>query len=346
MGTVLSVSPSQKLHRVHSTEMSASDIGYGSLTSSTGSNGSSKKGLRKNPLFFSTFSLKRFPGGGGGGSKRNSLVTKLPGELTSKLDSATAGLEKSISCFTISNQQQTNARNNNERPAIEAKQNGAVHYRGKATISLLKKSETFPASLHQDNNNSSNGNVGSKPKKTIIQASTSELLKCIGEFLCQRCKKLVRLQIPDVANWLRMVDRSLLYQGWQDIGFINPANLVFVYMLLRDLINENLEDERELKAVVLTCLYLSYSYMGNEISYPLKPFLIEDNRDNFWNRCVYIINCMSEKMLRINADPLYFTMIFSELKSFLPTSNGGSQHSLSSKSAQSATLPTANGITI
>lgn len=329
MGTVLSVSPSQKLHRVHSTDMSASDIGYGSLNSSTNSS-NSKKGLRKNPLFFSTFSLKKFPGGGGGGSKRNSLVTKLPGELTSKLDSATAGLEKSISCFTISNQQQNDSKNNNERSTIEAKQHGAVHYRGKATISLLKKSETFPASLQQDNNNA-NGSVSNKPKKTIIQASTSELLKCIGEFLCQRCKKLVRLQISDVANWLRMVDRSLLYQGWQDIGFINPANLVFVYMLLRDLINENLDDERELKAVVLTCLYLSYSYMGNEISYPLKPFLIEDNRDHFWNRCVYIINCMSEKMLRINADPLYFTMIFSELKSFLPTPNGGSQHSLDTK---------------
>lgn len=339
MGTVLSVSPSAKLHKVHSTDgMSTSDIGYGSLSSSNNSS-TSKKGLRKNPLFFSTFSLKKLTPGGGG-SKRNSLITKLPSDFTSKLDSATAGLEKSISCFTISNQQQVTAKNNNEPSAVEAKLNGAVHYKGKATISLLKKSETFPANLHQENNNT-NG-ITNKPKKTIIQASTSELLKCIGEFLCQRCKKLVRLQPPDVANWLRMVDRSLLYQGWQDIGFINPANLVFVYMLLRDLINENLEDEHELKAVVLTCLYLSYSYMGNEISYPLKPFLIEDNRDYFWNRCVYIINCMSEKMLKINADPLYFTMIFSELKSFLPVSNGAVQTTVMKTSTHS----TNSGITI
>ena len=33
--------------------------------------------------------------------------------------------------------------------------------------------------------------------------------------------------------------------------------------------------EEELRAVVLACLYLAYSYMGNEISYPLKPFLVE-----------------------------------------------------------------------
>jgi len=33
--------------------------------------------------------------------------------------------------------------------------------------------------------------------------------------------------------WLRTVDRSLLLQGWQDTAFINPANVVFVFMLVR-----------------------------------------------------------------------------------------------------------------
>lgn len=310
MGTVLSISPSQSIRKSSNDDMS-SEISYGSVSS----DGSSKRksGLKKHPLFFSTFSLKKFQSNGGG-SKRNS-ISRLTGNLTSKLDSSTTGLEKSISCFTISNQQQLPS-STVIASAAEAKQHGAVHYRGKATISLLKKSETFPTNLH-DNNNT----VTNKPRKTVIQASTSELLKCLGEFLCKRCTKIHKLQVTDAANWLRMVDRSLLYQGWQDIGFINPANLVFVYMLLRDLIDEDIKSEKELQAVVLTCLYLSYSYMGNEISYPLKPFLVEDDRDVFWNRCIYIINRMSEKMLRINADPLYFTMIFSELKSFIPADN-------------------------
>ena len=42
--------------------------------------------------------------------------------------------------------------------------------------------------------------------------------------------------------------------------------------------------------MVLACLYLSYSYMGNEISYPLKPFLVETDKEKFWDRCVTIIN--------------------------------------------------------
>lgn len=70
----------------------------------------------------------------------------------------------------------------------------------------------------------------------------------------------------------------------QDVAFINPANVVFVYMLVRDMVDGNETKELELQATVLTCLYLSYSYMGNEISYPLKPFLVEDSKEKFWDR--------------------------------------------------------------
>ena len=101
----------------------------------------------------------------------------------------------------------------------------------------------------------------------------------------------------------------------QDIAFINPANVVFVYMLVRELVGEEeVHSEQELQAVVLTCLYLSYSYMGNEISYPLKPFLVEEDKDRFWDRCLFIINTLSGSMLRINAEPSFFTEVFTELK--------------------------------
>ena len=54
--------------------------------------------------------------------------------------------------------------------------------------------------------------------------------------------------------------------------------------------------------------------MGNEISYPLKPFLVESDKDRFWDRCVNIVNRLSTSMLRINSDPSFFTEIFTELK--------------------------------
>lgn len=121
------------------------------------------------------------------------------------------------------------------------------------------------------------------------------------------------------------------------MAFINPANVVFVYMLVRELVDGEETKESELQASVLTCLYLSYSYMGNEISYPLKPFLVEDSKDKFWDRwvfhilkfhqsrkqplpfpiifsCLLIVNRLSGNMLRINAEPGFFTEIFTELK--------------------------------
>ncbi|XP_053695748.1 cyclin-dependent kinase 5 activator 1 [Sabethes cyaneus] len=155
---------------------------------------------------------------------------------------------------------------------------------------------------------------GHGPRKTVIQASTSELLKCLGMFLHDRCRKLRDFQAGDAVMWLRAVDRSLLLQGWQDVAFINPANVVFVYMLVRELVDGEETKEAELQAAVLTCLYLSYSYMGNEISYPLKPFLVEDSKDKFWDRCLLIVNRLSSNMLRINAEPGFFTEIFTELK--------------------------------
>uniref|UniRef100_A0A4W5NFH4 Uncharacterized protein n=1 Tax=Hucho hucho TaxID=62062 RepID=A0A4W5NFH4_9TELE len=54
--------------------------------------------------------------------------------------------------------------------------------------------------------------------------------------------------------------------------------------------------------------------MGNEISYPLKPFLVESSREAFWERALGLIDRMSGPMLRINADPHYFTEVFQDLK--------------------------------
>ena len=63
------------------------------------------------------------------------------------------------------------------------------------------------------------------PKKTVIQASTSELLKCLGNFLYNRCYKLRDFQPGDCIMWLRTVDRSLLLQGWQ-VGHTNDYCLL------------------------------------------------------------------------------------------------------------------------
>lgn len=100
----------------------------------------------------------------------------------------------------------------------------------------------------------------------------------------------------------------------QDQCFISPASLVFVYLLCREAVDEDVSSEQELHSTFLTCLYLSYSYLGNEISYPLKPFLVESSRDAFWERALELIERLSANMLRINVDPHFFTEVFQDLK--------------------------------
>nr|XP_020647641.1 LOW QUALITY PROTEIN: cyclin-dependent kinase 5 activator 2 [Pogona vitticeps] len=169
-----------------------------------------------------------------------------------------------------------------------------------------------------------------RARRVIVQASTGELLRCLGDFVCRRCYRLKELSPGELIGWFRSVDRSLLLQGWQDQGFITPANLVFVYLLCREALQgDQIGTQAELQASFLTCLYLAYSYMGNEISYPLKPFLVEGDKERFWDRCLAIIQGLSAKMLQINSDPHFFTQVFQDLKNEgegAPTKDSSNKH--------------------
>uniref|UniRef100_A0A4W5R348 Cyclin-dependent kinase 5 activator 1 n=1 Tax=Hucho hucho TaxID=62062 RepID=A0A4W5R348_9TELE len=54
--------------------------------------------------------------------------------------------------------------------------------------------------------------------------------------------------------------------------------------------------------------------MGNETSYPLRPFLVESSREIFWESCLSIINLMSGNMLQMNMGQHYFFQLFANLK--------------------------------
>ncbi|XP_074032176.1 cdk5 activator-like protein [Leptinotarsa decemlineata] len=273
-----------------------------------------EKNLKKHSLFINALSWKRF-------STTNNNKKKLENNKN-----------KNITVYRqplVDNMHPVIDKNKN----IHQNKNGSFYSNSKSSSALALDIVRVNNANNNTNNHVNCDKVGNKqallsqnlnsqnqvvpvaaPKKTVIQASTSELLKCLGMFLHAKCYKLRDFQAGDAVMWLRTVDRSLLLQGWQDVAFINPANVVFVYMLVRDLVRSDIDCEQDLQAVVLTCLYLSYSYMGNEISYPLKPFLVEDSKEKFWDRCLDIVDRLSPNMLRINAEPGYFTEIFTELK--------------------------------
>ena len=290
MGTVLSFSPRPR--KPFYEEVNLNNYQYELLNNTKNTSTQKDKSYRKHSIFLGGLSWKKFSVNNAKKKDKNfqrfSNATIVPGKIDNNFNienvhvDINKNIPKSISSYNIKGDKITE-----DKKQIERKSFKKVD---KAT----------------------------SPKRTVIQASTSELLKCLGEFLRRKCKKLRNFESHSAIVWLRTVDRSLLLQGWQDVAFINPANVVFLYMLVKDSMYNDIDSEHELQALVLTCLYLSYSYMGNEISYPLKPFLVEENRDKFWDRTLVIINRQSSNMLRLNSDPSYFTEVFTELKAYSP----------------------------
>ncbi|XP_050418399.1 cyclin-dependent kinase 5 activator 1-like [Patella vulgata] len=286
MGTVLSFSPRPRKPLYE--DINLNNFNYEVLNNVK--NQAKEKNFKRHSIFLSALSWKKFTVNPKKKDKNQIKVSNSAFLASSKFDNnynseninLNKNIQKSISCY--------NLKTGSEEPSQVIN-----------TVKTAKKTEKCAS-----------------PKRTVIQASTSELLKCLGEYLKKKCKKIRHLEGSDVILWMRTVDRSLLLQGWQDIAFINPANVVFVYLLIRDMVSGDIEKEQELQATVLTCLYLSYSYMGNEISYPLKPFLVEEDKDKFWDRTIVIVNKLSSSMLRINRDPSFFAEIFTELKSYSP----------------------------
>lgn len=316
MGTVLSFSPRPRKPMYE--EINLNNFNYEILNNAKNQPNSNReakdKSFKRHTIFLSGLSWKKFTVNGSKKKEKNlfrhSAVGCLPGKVDNNCNieniNINKNIQKSVSCYNLKapETQLQNLRINNNDVNINNNINKNlknINGVSKPEIQLVKKVDK-----------------STSPRKTVIQASTSELLKSLGEFLYRRCQRLKHFEGMDAIVWLRTVDRSLLLQGWQDIAFVNPANVVFVYMLVREMVSTDMEDENELQATVLTCLYLSYSYMGNEISYPLKPFLVEDDRDKFWDRCLHIINTQSGNMLKINSDPSFFTEVFTELKGFSP----------------------------
>ncbi|XP_017746372.1 cyclin-dependent kinase 5 activator 1 isoform X2 [Rhinopithecus roxellana] len=290
MGTVLSLSPSYRKATLF--EDGAATVGH--YTAVQNSKNAKDKNLKRHSII-SVLPWKRIVAVSA--KKKNSKKVQPNSSYQNNITHLNnENLKKSLSCANLSTFAQPPPA---QAPAPPASQLSGSQTGGSSSV----KKAPHPAVTS-----------AGTPKRVIVQASTSELLRCLGEFLCRRCYRLKHLSPTDPVLWLRSVDRSLLLQGWQDQGFITPANVVFLYMLCRDVISSEVGSDHELQAVLLTCLYLSYSYMGNEISYPLKPFLVESCKEAFWDRCLSVINLMSSKMLQINADPHYFTQVFSDLK--------------------------------
>lgn len=147
--------------------------------------------------------------------------------------------------------------------------------------------------------------------------SLSDLLHNLGAYVQSNCRHLHNVPTPnEVAMWVRCADRALQLNGWTINSFLLESHIVFSYMLISSAIKYGYElyTLTDVKELVLMCLYISYTYNANEISYPLRPFLVKQDRAAFWDKCTSVSLSTSSNMLRLNRDRSYYNDVLSSLK--------------------------------
>ena len=161
------------------------------------------------------------------------------------------------------------------------------------------------------------------PVRTERRWTLTDLLHCLGNYVNHQCRGLVsRPTAPEVAMWVRCTDKALQLNGWTINSFLLESHVVFTYCLLQlafERLNFNIRTLTDAKELVLMCLYISYTYNANEISYPLRPFLVRQDRVAFWSKCTELSFASSRTMLTLNRDRSFYKECLSQLKSLTAT---------------------------
>lgn len=144
----------------------------------------------------------------------------------------------------------------------------------------------------------------------------TDLLHNFGVFVQKRCSHLHSSpSATEVAMWVRCADRALQLNGWTINSYLLESHVVFSYMLVAAAFEKyEVRTLADVKELVLLCLYVSYTYNANEISYPLRPFLVKQDRAAFWDKCLDISLSSSSMMLRLNRDHKYYLDTLASLK--------------------------------
>jgi len=150
-------------------------------------------------------------------------------------------------------------------------------------------------------------------RETRSAYKLSDLCVALGHYIQRKNAHLTNPS--ETIQWFRVADRALQLNGWTLSSFICESHIVFTYVLMRKALEmfecKNLLD---IKQLFFMCLYISYTYNANEISYPLKPFLVYKDRVSFWDNCISLSMCMTEEMLELNQDHVHYCKVLRELR--------------------------------
>ncbi|KAI6649154.1 Cyclin-dependent kinase 5 activator 1-like [Oopsacas minuta] len=139
----------------------------------------------------------------------------------------------------------------------------------------------------------------------VNKSNIGLLLKAFGRFVVKLCAGMcLKPTAAEVAKWVISMDKSLQDCRWTNKNFVCESHIVFLFMLMEQYSRERtFLNIREVREGIHVCLFISYTYNANEISYPARPFLsLGQDRNKFFQECVGLGLGASSEMLEINQD--------------------------------------------
>ena len=139
----------------------------------------------------------------------------------------------------------------------------------------------------------------------VNKSNVGLLLKAFGRYVVKLCAGMcLKPTAPEVAKWVIAMDKSLQDCRWTNKNFVCESHIVFLFMLMEIYSQEkSFLTIRDVRETLHVCLFISYTYNANEISYPARPFLcLGQDRNKFFQECVGLGLTASSDMLEINQD--------------------------------------------
>ena len=126
-----------------------------------------------------------------------------------------------------------------------------------------------------------------------------------------------RLDARDIADWLKSSEQALFAADWQHERVLTTSTVALLHMMMRGALATPANsggtlsgrilqtDGSELKAVILACFYVVCSYSGQEITYPMWPYLATAS-EHFWSLTISLGLRFSRQLLLLNSSRLAF----------------------------------------
>ena len=142
-------------------------------------------------------------------------------------------------------------------------------------------------------------------------------ITALANFVLDKVKgKQFSVHECDVRVWLTVLDFE--FQQFDGKSFLIQSHIILAYTLMDAAFNLfDISLLLNLKQMFYICLYISYTYICNEVTYPVWPFLVEKKRSTseFWGKCLAV--SMSGVMMKANTDHLYYKFLHNWLLTYL-----------------------------